>query len=449
MAEIIFVFFSLQRKNDCKNHATIYYLLHLLRNQSIMKKSLLFLFVLLLGISCDKDDDNTEIVTVAVPITVKKADLRAQVDVVAPRAIDESGKFYFYKDYIFVNDSAKGVHIIDNSQPENPQKIAYLKVPGTYDMEVKGNILYVDSYTDLVLFDLHDINNIHLMDRYIDVLGDTNYTWPLLADNVWSFDFENYDYKEDLIVGWEYKQVKRKMDPGMVYFDGTMSLASYNTASKGAGVGGSFARFKIVGNRLYVVDHSALYTFDISSTEDVQKLNEQRIGWNIETIFNQDDYLYLGSSSGMFIFDIANPDAPAYVSQIQHLYGCDPVVVDGDYAYVTIRGGNPCGQDESILEVVDVSDKNNPTSVKMIDMNEPYGLGVHDDKLYVSDGPNGLHIYDKTDPVNIELSKIMEDIQIFDVIPLQDKLLMIGDNKLRQYSYSEDGLTEISVFDLQ
>ena len=97
MAEIIFVFFSLQRKNDCKNHATIYYLLHLLRNQSIMKKSLLFLFVLLLGISCDKDDDNTEIVTVAVPITVKKADLRAQVDVVAPRAIDESGKFYFYK----------------------------------------------------------------------------------------------------------------------------------------------------------------------------------------------------------------------------------------------------------------------------------------------------------------------------------------------------------------
>ena len=44
---------------------------------------------------------------------------------------------------------------------------------------------------------------------------------------------------------------------------------------------------------------------------------------------------------------------------------------------------------------------------------------------------------------------VIIDINIYDVIPLNDKLLMIGDNTLRQYSYKDYGLEEISSYTLK
>ena len=39
----------------------------------------------------------------------------------------------------------------------------------------------------------------------------------------------------------------------------------------------------------------------------------------------------------MFIYDNTNPQAPYFLSRFQHAEACDPVFVEGDYAYVTLR----------------------------------------------------------------------------------------------------------------
>lgn len=55
------------------------------------------------------------------------------------------------------------------------------------------------------------------------------------------------------------------------------------------------------------------------------------------------------------IYDIKNPEIPEFISEFRHGTACDPVFVDGDYAYVTLKGGNFCGNTESGPYVVDIS----------------------------------------------------------------------------------------------
>ena len=96
--------------------------------------------------------------------------------------------------------------------------------------------------------------------------------------------------------------------------------------SEGSGTGGSLARFNIHKDFLYVVDQTNLSIFDIKNLNEAQLVKTERVGWEIETIFNKEGYLYLGSSSGMFIYDLEDPAAPQFQSMFSHILGCDPVV---------------------------------------------------------------------------------------------------------------------------
>ena len=115
---------------------------------------------------------------------------------------------------------------------------------------------------------------------------------------------------------------------------------------------------------------------------------------------------------------------------------------------MTIRGGNNCGQNFNQLDVVDVSDKSHPRIVSSYEMNNPFGLGVKDDWLFVCDGDEGLKIFDTKNTPDLSLVDQFTNINTYDVIPLDDKLLMIGDNTLSQYSYKGNEVNLISTFSL-
>jgi hypothetical protein len=131
------------------------------------------------------------------------------------------------------------------------------------------------------------------------------------------------------------------------------------------------------------------------------------------------------------------------------------VVVEGDYAYVTLRAGNLCGDIKSQLDVIDISDIQNPLLVADYLMEEPYGLGIDDSLLFVCDGSAGLKIYNAVDPKTIDQHKLgqYDNIQAYDVIPLGNILVMIGTDGLYQYDYSDPRniklLSIIPIADLQ
>ncbi len=404
-------------------------------------KSLLFVLVFAL-VSCNNDKIDYEIISVATPELMSKAEFRTSVEVLGPQNIDEAGKIYAYNDYIFVNDEFQGIHVIDNTNPISPQAIAYIKLPGNVDISIKNNYLFADNFTDLVVLDITNVNNILFVDRLKDVFSIYDYNIP---EGTQVVNWNGFDFDSQVIVGWNVTQERREIvDHDVdILFEGGGDLANSDV-----GTGGSLARFQIVEDYLYTVGSYEMTIFNIANLTQPVLSNTQYSGWNIETLFQADGYLYLGGTQGMYIYSLEDPSSPEYISEFVHWEGCDPVVVDGDYAYLTLRGGNLCGQEESILEVIDISDKNYPTSVATYILDNPYGLGIKDDLLFVCDGTSGLKVFDRTNPLEIEMLTHYPDIFTKDVIPLEDILLMIGDDILYQYEYVENGVNHISTYQL-
>lgn len=413
------------------------------------KKALLILsLATLIFVSCDNNDDNDGYADylVARPLIMSKAEFANGVDIIAPRPIDESGKVYTYEDYIFINDKYQGVHVIDNSNPQQPQKVSFIKIPGNVDISVKDDFLYADSLMDLVVIDISDLNNLNTVNRLENVLYN-NIFFPFEADIV---EYDTYDYDTEILVGWETVTESRltaevEQNRGIGIFD---DVALNEASDGGTGQGGSLARFKIVDDYLYAVDSHNINVFDISDLENPEDLEDVYAGFDIETIFNRGNHLFLGSMRGMYIYDISSPATPTFVSEFQHGTACDPVVVDGDYAYVTLRGGNECGALESGLFIVDISDITDPKLAVDYPMDEPYGLGIKDEKLFVCDGSSGLKVYDKTDVEDIKMLNHFKDIVTFDFIPLESHLIMVGDEVLYQYEYLDDEIKLISQIGL-
>jgi len=302
----------------------------------IIMKTKLYSILIALSIvftSCSRDENQPELelVNIVTPEFMTLEAFRSSVKVSEPREIIESGKIFSYQNYILVNDVDKGIHIIDNTNPTAPVKKYFIEIIGNKDMEVRDDFLYADSLTDLVVFNIADFNNIEEASRIEEVFF--NSIDVPFVDNI-VFNNEAFNNNEDMIlVGWEVIQGFREIQENPdVFIDEAIALSSDNVSS---GEGGSLARFKIVDDFLYVVDNFDINVFDVSNLENPEALDDVPVGFGIETIFNRGDYLFLGSTNGMFIYDITSADKPTFVSEFTHATFCDPVVVDDRYAYIT------------------------------------------------------------------------------------------------------------------
>lgn len=395
--------------------------------------------------SCEKEDDGKYAdYLVAKPLKITKVEFKNGVDIIAPMPIEESGKIYAYEDYIFINDTYKGVHVIDNSNPATPKKISFIKIAGNVDISIKDNYLYADSLTDLMVLDISDINNIQIVSRLENVLRN-NLVWPVDVD---FFEYGEIDYENEIIIGWETVTERRLVEDYENRFGGGDIIFASEASDVSVGQGGSLARFKIVDDYLYAVDSHNINIFNIADLSNPIDLEDVYAGFDIETIFNKGNHLFLGSMRGMYIYDISAPATPTFVSEFQHGTACDPVVVDGDYAFVTLRGGNACGATESGLFIVDISDIANPVLAETYSLEGPYGLGIKDEKLFICDGTAGLKVYDKTDIKDLKELNHFKDIDTFDVIPMENQLLMVGDEVLYQYEYLDNNIKLISTLEL-
>ena len=201
------------------------------------------------------------------------------------------------------------------------------------------------------------------------------------------------------------------------------------------GIGGSMARFTIVDDYLYTIDSWTLKSYDISDQQNPVYKEDVNLGWGIETIFPYNGNLFIGAQSGMHIYNLDNKESPEWVSTYEHMTSCDPVVVQGDYAFVTLRGGTECQGFSNQLDIIDISDIVRPELFKTYSMINPHGLGVDDNCLFITEGEYGLKMFDISNLENIELIKHFEDISSIDVIPFMDVLMVIGPDGFHQYNY--------------
>ena len=160
----------------------------------------------------------------------------------------------------------------------------------------------------------------------------------------------------------------------------------------------------------------------------------------METIFPLNGFLFLGTRNGMLIYRILQGGATEFISNYQHVVSCDPVVANNQYAYVTLRASG-CRQAgpgaADLLEIIDITNLNNPEVVASYNMDSPFGLGLDGQTLFLCEGERGLKVFDVADPWNIELLHHLTHFNAIDVIPLDGLLLVIGPDRIVQLDYTD------------
>jgi hypothetical protein len=409
----------------------------------ISMKRLLFLLTIL-GLALSScEDKRLQHYMANVPIYMSYDELRSSFKVNGEQSMEKPGKIYFKDDFMYINEYQKGIHVVDLSDPENPDKKAFIEIPGNVDISIRNDVLYAESYVDLVLIDVSDPTSPLLIKRVEDifeyVIPPYDYDYPL----------DEIDQDKGVITGFEIRKITREIDqnpyPWPIYWDYALESSfrgapKSNGGGNSYGIGGSMARFITYDDYLYTLESTyKLKCIDISNPNMVEVKNEQYLWGNVETVFIADQHMYVGTSNGMHILSLDQPMSPNLLSTYQHITACDPVVVEGDWAYVTLRSGNNCGGNQNLLEVIDISDKYAPMREASFGMKGPYGLGIDNGILFVCEGEYGLRIFDATDVQAITQNKIAEfpDIHAYDVIPLGSFLLLIGDDGFQMYDYSD------------
>lgn len=398
--------------------------------------------------SCVEDDCMREVTYIDyTPVYMTTSEIQ-DIKTENAKALEKPGKIYFYNNYIFVNEINKGIHIIDNHNPESPQNISFISIPGNRDMAIQGKNLYADNGADLITLDISNALDVKVIDRQTKAFKDL------------------YEYPQGYLVYYEEEEVTEIVDCNSSSFgrggwainermDGNVFLSSNSSSSTstGSGVGGSMARFTITQGHLYAVNDYAMKVFDLANPEMPNAVGDINLGWGIETIFPYGDKLFIGSNSGMYIFDNSTPSSPTQLSRFEHARACDPVYVKDNYAYVTLRSGTWCEGFTNQLDLIDITDLTKPILEKTFNMDNPHGLSIKGDNLYLCEGEFGLKTFDISNPTKLNRNKIdhIDDLHAYDAIniPDTDIIMVIGDDGLYQYNTSNPSkLKEISKIEV-
>jgi len=416
-----------------------------------MKKNL-FLFSLTLLALTGCENKVTEMVTYKInePIFMATSTFRNSVKVTAgPQKITSIGKMCFYNNYLYISEPEKGIHIINNTDPTNPQQTGFIELLGNADLAIRNGLLYADSYIDLVWFDVSNPALPELKGRLDSIFPNA---FPM-TQNQYGIDYTvSYPTtNKGIIIGWVLKERTEEVSTYTGgWGNGGIALNSGSSGSNSTGINGSMSRFSIYNDHLYSVINNYLNVFDLTGNKPVKAGADFYIGRNVETIFSYKDNMFMGTPTGMLIYSVKDPLKPVFQSSLSHVYGCDPVVVENDLAYVTVHSGNLCGQSSNELFIVDISNIKSPKQLVSYTMTNPKGLGIDNGKLFLCD--DGLKIYKVTDPQTIMSNQLAHysGMNGYDVIPQNNILLMIASDGLYQYNYSDlNNIRQISKIPIE
>jgi hypothetical protein len=376
-----------------------------------------------------------------VPVYMKFDKFRSSFTKSEPVEISTPGKIYFKDNFLFVNEVSKGIHVIDNSNPANPKKVGFYEIMGNVDMAIRGNILFADSYIDLVAIDITDILNPVEINRIENVFPE------IVPEGDRWFPYAMVDKSLGVIIEWKVKTITEDVEPGNnwgggIYREKMTFLATTDGGanwSAGAGTSGSMARFMLNDKYLHLIAHPwMLKTVDVEKADKMSVVDSINVARNMETLFLLGGKMFVGTTTGMLIYDVTDATKPRQISHYDHITACDPVVADENYAYVTLRTGTRCSNGQNLLEVIDISSITNPYLVKSYPMYNPHGLGIDGNLLFICDGTAGLKIYDRSDPLDIINKKLAHypDFFTYDVIPMDGVLMLVGEDGIYQYNYS-------------
>ncbi len=423
----------------------------------LVRKSLIFVVPVCVGFGllsyCTDQVSSTVRFHRMTPVYTTTEEIREAVAVMPPRTIQGTGKIFSHENFLFLNEPGNGVHIIDNTDPTQPHTTGFINIPGNYDLAVEGDIMYADSYIDLLAIDISNHQAIQVLHREENVFPKFN-----------SFGFYP-DVNKGVVTRWDEIDVTEKYEgelDGTMWGPGVYQYIDYLDISQQArqdfvqqsnvpvmefnrtqptavGRGGSMSRFAISTDHLYTIDDENMQVFDLSSATNPTSVNEFSVGFMIETIYAHRKQLFVGAQNAMYIYDKTMAASPSLQASYWHATSCDPVVANDTMAYVTLRTGTTCEGDQNVLELVDIKEATSPHEVARYNMDNPHGLGLDEHLLFVCEGATGVKVFDARHPqdLNEHLIARIEGLFAYDVITQDQHLIVIAEDGVYQYDYSD------------
>lgn len=411
-----------------------------------------FLFALLF-FQCDQnnpsDEDDVEMVEVAyhTPTYETPAQLSAKINITEAKDYAEAGKIITYGNYIFINRPLEGIHVVDNSNPSAPVNLHFINIPGSLDMSIIDNHLYTDMFSALVVFNIENVTAPEILEDFTveDVFYYNPYdTLPEVVDDFTIYrNYAPIDDSKGIVTGWSTEIREEPLEEQYLRFtDMTEPIALESSTSadfttRKTSTAGSMTRFLPVDNYLYTINFNELVLFSIGADYRPNRFARLDTGTQAETLFQLNDLLFIGSTTGMLMYDIETPSNPEYLNSIQHFRSCDPVVADDEYAYVTLRGGTNCFTELNELQIIDIR---NPEEELVVVARQvlfnPHGLAIHQDHLIVCDGTAGLKVLNVS---NREEPSIVHTENIpfaYDIIVDYPNAMVVGESIVYQYDLS-------------
>lgn len=123
-----------------------------------------------------------------------------EIKSVDAKDIDKGGKIYVKGTTLYQVEVGKGIHVIDITDANNPQKVKFIQVTGAQEMAIMNDNLYTNNINDLVVLNISDINNVQVANRVSGVFHLVDPTLPPMSGY-----FECVDASKGTVIGWEPK----------------------------------------------------------------------------------------------------------------------------------------------------------------------------------------------------------------------------------------------------
>jgi hypothetical protein len=194
-------------------------------------------------------------------------------------------------------------------------------------------------------------------------------------------------------------------------------------------------------NHLYILGKENIVTYNdggngLTRICSLNLINDEES--ELETVYLQNNKLFIGSSKSSFIVTATN--CPNLISEYKRPPAPvtkDPILPNGNVAYLTLK--SVAGSSNNQLQVLDVS---NPSEIEVIGrltMKSPQGLALLTPSLLmVGEGHNGIRLIDISNSRNPQTVLYDEINKAYDVMvhpTLPNVILGLYDNKVSQYEY--------------
>lgn len=378
--------------------------------------------ILLVG-SCKKD-------VLKRTIWVKKGEtietVRNSFSVEPGKEITHPAGVYRNGNYLILLQEGEGIGIMDISNRENPIPLAFIKLLANSHAVIKDQYILADNGPDLVSINIGNLQNITLTTRLENVFPDK---WLEEGKTVFT------GYEEQQISIFKSFNASDTIPPS--------KRTAENMAALAMGRGGSETRFALMNNYLYVARDKGIKPFGVANPANPLVYNE--LGYTLdgfETLLANNGYLYIGTSNGVVILNASvSPSTPTQESvALRDIRGCDPVVVQGNFMFSTVRSGSDCNRFNSVsgLFLHNIANKKMPYTVFSQTVDNPKGLGIDGTLLFLCQGHLGLSVYywDETAGKPVFQYRY-NDIHAFDVIATDKTLIVAAENGLFLYDYTD------------